>query len=104
MASGVYLILFACSPPNSRVNARQNILFVLGNARMGDEKARRVDDALSTLVQSFLPSLPNDDLIVREKRGQKAINLARSIIEGSFLPNASSVLVLSRHIVMGALQ
>lgn len=49
---------------------------------MGDEKARRVDDALSTLVQSFLPSSPNDDVIVREKRGQQAIDLARSIIEG----------------------
>lgn len=71
---------------------------------MGDVKARRVDDALSSLVQSFLPSSPNDDASVSEKRGQEALDFARSIIEGSFLPNASDVLVLTYHIVIEALR
>lgn len=54
---------------------------------MGDESsAQRVNDALSTLVQRFLPS-PNDDGIVSEQRHQGALDLAKNIIERSFLPN-----------------
>lgn len=54
---------------------------------MGDATARRVDDALLELVKRFLPS-PNDDVIVPEKQRQEALDLARTIIAGSFLPNA----------------
>lgn len=71
---------------------------------MGDESSRRVDDALSALVQRFFTSSPDEDVIVPEKRRQEALDLARSIIDGSFLPNASDVLVLTGHIAMGLLR
>lgn len=70
---------------------------------MGDATARRVDDALSDLVKRFLPS-PNNDVIVPEKQRQEALDLARSIIARSFLQNAFNALMLTGHIVMGALR
>lgn len=71
---------------------------------MGDERARRVNDALSDLVEKLLPSSPNDSVIVLEKRRQEAHDFARSIIERSFPPNASDFLMLTGHTVMGALR
>lgn len=56
---------------------------------MGDESSRRVDDALSALVQRFFTSSSDEDVIVPENRRREALDLARSIIDGSFLPNAS---------------
>lgn len=52
------------------------------NAHMSDEKAQRVDDALSSLVDILIPILPDDDESIADERHDEALELARSIIEG----------------------
>lgn len=52
------------------------------NAQMGDEKAQRLDDALSSLVDSLIPTLPDEDEATADERQEDALDLARSIIEG----------------------
>ena len=50
---------------------------------MGDEKARRVEDALTSLVKILVPPLRSDEenTVDRERRNN-ALNLAKNIIEG----------------------
>ena len=49
---------------------------------MGDEKAQRLDDALSSLVDTLIPVLPDEDEATADERHDDALDLARSIIEG----------------------
>lgn len=51
---------------------------------MGDERRRRVDDALSSLVQTFVPPLPDEDKAIAEERHEEALDLAKSIIQEYF--------------------
>lgn len=55
---------------------------LVGNARMGDDKAKRVGDALSTLVDALIPSAGNEDESAIEERREDALELAKSIIDG----------------------
>lgn len=48
---------------------------------MGDDKAQRLDDALSSLVDILIPALPDEDEAVADERHDDALELARSIIE-----------------------
>lgn len=52
------------------------------NAQMGDEKAQRLDDALSSLVDTLIPIQHGEDAITADERREDALDLARSIIEG----------------------
>ena len=51
------------------------------NAHMGDEKAQRLDDALSSLVDILIPALPDEDEAAADERHDDALELARSIID-----------------------
>lgn len=48
---------------------------------MGDEKAQRLDDALSSLVDILIPALPEEDEAAADERHDDALELARSIID-----------------------
>lgn len=48
---------------------------------MGDEKSQRLDDALSSLVDSLTPDLPYEDEATVDERREDALDLARSIID-----------------------
>lgn len=48
---------------------------------MGDEKAQRLDDALSSLVDILVPTLPDEDEATADERHDDALELARSIID-----------------------
>ena len=50
---------------------------------MGDEKAQRMDDALSSLVDILIPALPDEDEASADQRHDNALELARSIIDKS---------------------
>ena len=50
---------------------------------MGDEKAQRLDDALSSLVDLLVPALPDEDEATADKKYDDALDLARSIIDRS---------------------
>jgi len=54
----------------------------IGDARMGDERAQRLDDALSSLVDTLIPTLPNEDEATADERHDDALDLARSFLEG----------------------
>ena len=58
---------------------------------MGDEKAQRLDDALSSLVDTLIPVLPDDDEATADERHDDALDLARGIIEGHVLPKDLSL-------------
>lgn len=47
---------------------------------MGDEKTRRFDDALSSLVDNLLPNLEDEDEATADERHDDALDLARNII------------------------
>ena len=49
---------------------------------MGDERAQRLDDALSSLVDTLIPVLPGEDEATADERHDDALDLARSIIDG----------------------
>lgn len=49
---------------------------------MGDEKAQRLDDALSSLVDTLIPTVPDEHEAAADERRDNALDLARSIIEG----------------------
>ncbi|KAL2045657.1 hypothetical protein N7G274_002086 [Stereocaulon virgatum] len=53
---------------------------------MSDEKAQRVDDALSSLVDILIPILPDEDEVIADERHDDALDLARSIIENHGTP------------------
>jgi len=61
---------------------------------MSDEKAQRLDDALSSLVNTLIPTLLDEDEATADERHDDALDLARSIIEGytllHCLPNICS--------------
>ena len=48
---------------------------------MGDERAQRLDDALSSLVDILIPTLPDEDEATADERHDDALELARNIIE-----------------------
>lgn len=52
------------------------------NAHMGDEKAQRLDDALSSLVDTLIPAFPDEDEAATDERHDDALDLARSILDG----------------------
>lgn len=49
---------------------------------MGDDRAQRLDDALSSLVDTLIPSFPGEDEATADERHDDALDLARSIIDG----------------------
>ena len=49
---------------------------------MGDERAQRLEDALSSLVDTLIPFPPDEDEETADERHDEALALARSIIEG----------------------
>lgn len=49
---------------------------------MGDEKTRRVNDALSSLVDLFIPLSQEEDEVLDKEKLDNGVELARSIIEG----------------------
>lgn len=48
---------------------------------MGDDKAQRFDDALSSLVDTLVPTLPDEDEDAADERHENALEYARGIIE-----------------------
>lgn len=48
---------------------------------MGDERSRRFDDALSSLVDNLIPGLDDEDDARADERHDDAVDLARNIIE-----------------------
>ncbi|KAI9833591.1 MAG: hypothetical protein M1819_003544 [Sarea resinae] len=48
---------------------------------MSDDKARRIDDALSSLVDATIPSYPGEDEAIADERHDNALDLARNILE-----------------------
>ena len=56
---------------------------------MSDEKAQRLDDALSSLVNTLIPTLLDEDEATADERHDDALDLARSIIEGYTLLHCS---------------
>ena len=54
----------------------------LAKTRMGDERAQRLDDALSSIVDTLVPVLPGEDEATADERRDDALELARYIIEG----------------------
>ena len=82
-------IYFACFGPSRPavlvveslcIFAQANI--EVRDARMGDERAQRLDDALSSLVDTLIPVLPGEDEATADERHDDALDLARSIIDG----------------------
>lgn len=48
---------------------------------MGYDKARRFDDALSSLVDILIPTLPDEDEVAADERHDDALDFAKGIIE-----------------------
>ncbi len=48
---------------------------------MGDEKAQRFDDALSSLVDILVPTRSDEDEAIADERHDDALDFARNIIE-----------------------
>ena len=59
---------------------------------MGDERAQRLDDALSSLVDTLIPLLPDDDEATVDERHDDALDMARSIIEG-YIPTEDRMIL-----------
>ncbi len=70
-----------CLPPVPD-NIPWNYHWTSNSAQMGDEKAQRLDDALSSLVDTLIPIQHGEDAITADERHEDALDLARSIIEG----------------------
>lgn len=67
----------------SRVNSNPPFITTLvGNDPMGDEKTRRIDDALSSLVDLLIPAAQAGDEARGGERHSHGVELANSIIEG----------------------
>lgn len=62
---------------------------VRDNAHMGDERAYRIDGALSGLIKNLIPSLPNDDGSDAEEKLRQAVLFAKSILHRYTLQNMS---------------
>ena len=50
---------------------------------MATEQSQRVDDALSSLVDAFLPAVPGEDEEVDDERRDNAFDLAKNVLERS---------------------
>ncbi|KAI9881450.1 MAG: Microtubule-nucleating Tub4p (gamma-tubulin) complex component [Pleopsidium flavum] len=48
---------------------------------MADEKAQRIHDALSSLVDALIPTIPDEDEADADERHDNAVDLARSILD-----------------------
>ena len=59
---------------------------------MGDEKTQRLDDALSSLVDTLIPVLPDEDEAIADERHDDALDLARSIIDEYITPKSFQLL------------
>lgn len=67
----------------SQVNSNPRFITTLvGNDAMGDEKTRRIDDALSSLVELLIPAAQAGDEARDEERHSHGVELANNIIEG----------------------
>jgi len=51
------------------------------NAPMADEKTQRIQDALSSLVDALIPTIPDEDEADADERHDNAVDLARSILD-----------------------
>ena len=51
------------------------------DAHMGDERARRFEDALSSLVDNLIPALDGEDEETVDDRHNDALDLAKNIID-----------------------
>lgn len=51
------------------------------SAAMSEELAQRIDDALSGLVDAFLPPIPGEDQEIDEERRDNAFDIARNVID-----------------------
>lgn len=49
---------------------------------MGDERSRRVDDALATLVDHLLPKFTDEEDASTEERREEGLDLTKSILDG----------------------
>lgn len=49
---------------------------------MGDERARHIDDALSSLIDQLIPFSQDEDEALDQERHDNGVELAKSIIEG----------------------
>lgn len=47
---------------------------------MSNDQARRIDDALSSLVDAFLPALPGEDEELDDERRDAAFDNAKDIL------------------------
>lgn len=56
---------------------------------MGDERAYRIDGALSGLIKNLIPSLPNDDGSDAEEKLRQAVLFAKSILHRYTLQDMS---------------
>ena len=50
---------------------------------MSESRAQRLDDALSSLVDAFLPADLDDDEALADQRHENAVDLAKSILDRS---------------------
>ncbi len=48
---------------------------------MGDERSRRVDDALSTLIARWVPQNQDEDDATADERHERTFDLAKNILE-----------------------
>lgn len=48
---------------------------------MSDDRAKRIDDALASLVDIIIPSNPDEDEVLIDEKHDRALHLARSILK-----------------------
>lgn len=48
---------------------------------MGDEKAQRFDDALSSLVDILVPTSTEEDEVIADEKHEHALHLAKNILD-----------------------
>ncbi|KAI9699697.1 MAG: Gamma-tubulin complex component 3 [Candelina mexicana] len=57
---------------------------------MSDDRARRIDDALASLVDSIIPTDPHEDEATADDRHDRALDLARDSLESTIAPSIVS--------------
>lgn len=82
--------LYGRSYTLSRNNASNNALsksgetltsLVQDDVQMGDDRARRFDDALASLVDNLVPALEGEEEATADQRHDEALELASNIIQ-----------------------
>ncbi len=48
---------------------------------MSDDRAKRIDDALASLVDIIIPTDPDEDEAAADERHDRALDLARDVVE-----------------------